>query len=232
MELKENKFEQIKYLLSEKRYIEVQRTLAELNEVDIAEFLETESAQNAILMFRMLPKSMAAEVFTLLPTEQQSRFIAAATDKELVSILDEIFLDDMVDIVEEMPANVVKKILKNTGREERMLINQFLKYPKDSAGSLMTIEYVDLKKTMTVKQALDYIRKIGLESETIYTCYVTDKNRVLEGFISLKELVLADEDKKIEQIFNREYICVNTHDDQEKVAFTFKIRFFGSSRCR
>ncbi|EGC77770.1 hypothetical protein HMPREF9353_00617 [Treponema denticola F0402] len=146
MELKENKFEQIKYLLSEKRYIEVQRTLAELNEVDIAEFLETESAQNAILMFRMLPKSMAAEVFTLLPTEQQSRFIAAATDKELVSILDEIFLDDMVDIVEEMPANVVKKILKNTGSEERMLINQFLKYPKDSAGSLMTIEYVDLKK--------------------------------------------------------------------------------------
>jgi len=222
MELKENKFEQIKYLLSEKRYIEVQRTLAELNEVDIAEFLEAESAQNAILMFRMLPKSMAAEVFTLLPTEQQSRFIAAATDKELVSILDEIFLDDMVDIVEEMPANVVKKILKNTGKEERMLINQFLKYPKDSAGSLMTIEYVGLKKGMTVKQALDYIRKIGLESETIYTCYVTDKNRVLEGFISLKELVLADEDKKIEQIFNKEYICVNTHDDQEKVAFTFK----------
>ena len=222
MELEENKFEKIEYLLSEKRYIEVQRTLADLNEVDIAEFLETESAQNAILMFRMLPKSMAAEVFTLLPTEQQSRFIAAATDKELVSILDEIFLDDMVDIVEEMPANVVKKILKNTASEERMLINQFLKYPKDSAGSLMTIEYVGLKKGMTVEQALAYIRKIGLESETIYTCYVTDKNRILEGFISLKDLVLADEDKKIEQIFNKEYICVNTYDDQEKVAFTFK----------
>ncbi len=222
MDQEENKFEFIEYLLSEKRYIEVQRVLADLNEVDIAEFLEEAPAQNAILMFRMLPKSMAAEVFTLLPTEQQSRFIAAATDKELVSILDEIFLDDMVDIVEEMPANVVKKILKNTGSEERMLINQFLKYPKDSAGSLMTIEYVGLKKGMTVEESLAYIRKIGLESETIYTCYVTDENRILEGFISLKDLVLADGDKKIEQIFNKEYICVSTHDDQEKVAFTFK----------
>ncbi len=217
-----NKFEQIEYLLSEKRYIEVQRQLAEFNEVDIAEFFEETNPQNALLMFRMLPKSMAAEVFTLLPTERQTRFISAASDKELAPILEELFLDDMVDIIEEMPANFVKKILKNTAGEERALINQFLKYPKDSAGSLMTIEYVGLKKGMTVGEALHYIKKVGLKSETIYTCYVTDENRILEGIISLRELVLADEDEKISQIFSKEFICVNTHDDQESVAQTFK----------
>ncbi len=222
MEQKENKFEHIEYLLSEKRYIEVQRLLADFNEVDIAEFLEEVPAQNALLMFRMLPKTMAAEVFTLLPKDQQTRFISAATDKELVPILDEIFLDDMVDIVEEMPANVVKKILKNTDSESRMLINQFLKYPKDSAGSLMTIEYVGLKKGMTVEQSLAYIKQIGLKSETIYTCYVTDENRILEGIISLKDLVLADSSDKLDTLFSKEFICVNTHDDQEKVARTFK----------
>ncbi|MGF7107856.1 magnesium transporter [Treponema pedis] len=222
MEQEKNKFEHIEYLLTEKRYIEVQRLLADLNEVDIAEFLEEAPAQNAILMFRMLPKTMAAEVFTLLPKDQQTRFISAATDKELVPILDEIFLDDMVDIVEEMPANVVKKILKNTDRESRVLINQLLKYPKDSAGSLMTTEYVGLKKGMTVEQSLAYIKKVGLKSETIYTCYVTDENRILEGFISLKDLVLADSTEKIDRLFNKEFICVNTHDDQEKVAHTFK----------
>ncbi len=222
MEQEKNKFEHIEYLLTEKRYIEVQRLLADLNEVDIAEFLEEAPAQNAILMFRMLPKTMAAEVFTLLPKDQQTRFISAATDKELVPILDEIFLDDMVDIVEEMPANVVKKILKNTDRESRVLINQLLKYPKDSAGSLMTTEYVGLKKGMTVEQSLAYIKKVGLKSETIYTCYVTDENRILEGFISLKDLVLADSTEKIDRLFNKEFICVNTNDDQEKVAHTFK----------
>ncbi len=222
MEHKENRFEYIAYLLSEKRYIEVQRILAECNEVDVAEFLEKAPAQNALLLFRMLPKTMAAEVFTLLPKEQQTRFISAATDKELVTILDEIFLDDMVDIVEEMPANVVKKILKNTDSESRALINQILKYPKDSAGSIMTIEYVGLKKGMTVEQSLAYIKKIGLKSETIYTCYVTDENRILEGFISLKDLVLADSNEKIARIFNKEFICVHTHDDRETVARVFK----------
>lgn len=222
MEQRENKFEYIEYLISEKRYIEVQRLLAEQNEVDIAEFLEATSPQNAILMFRMLPKTMAAEVFTLLSTENQTRFISAATDKELVPILDEIFLDDMVDIVEEMPANVVEKILKNTATDERVLINQFLKYPKDSAGSLMTIEYVGLKKRMTVEQSLAHIKSIGLQSETIYTCYVTDENRILEGIISLRELVLADFYQTLDTLYNKEFICVNTHDDQETVALKFK----------
>ncbi len=218
----ENKFEEIEYLLSEKRYIEVQRSLAEFNEVDIAEFLEESPAQNALLMFRMLPKAMAAEVFTLLPLEQQTKFIAAATDKELVPILEELFLDDMVDLVEEMPANVVKKILKNTGAKERALINQFLKYPKDSAGSLMTIEYVGLQKKMTAGESLQYIKSIGLQSETIYTCYATDENRILQGIVSLRELVLADSDKTVEQLLSKEFISVNTHDDQETVATQFK----------
>ncbi len=218
----ENKFEEIEYLLSEKRYIEVQRSLAEFNEVDIAEFLEESPAQNALLMFRMLPKAMAAEVFTLLPLEQQTRFISAATDKELVPILEELFLDDMVDLVEEMPANVVKKILKNTGAKERALINQFLKYPKDSAGSLMTIEYVGLQKKMTAGESLQYIKSIGLQSETIYTCYATDENRILQGIVSLRELVLADTDKTVEQLLSKEFISVNTHDDQETVATQFK----------
>ena len=222
MEPDEDKFEIIEYLLAEKRYIEVQRILAGLNEVDIAEFLTEAPPTNAILMFRMLPKNMAAEVFTMLPIDRQTKFIADVTDKELVPFLDELFLDDMVDIVGEMPANIVKKILKNTDSEERMLINQFLKYPKDSAGSLMTIEYVRLKKGMTVNQSLKHIKEIGLKSETIYTCYVTDENRILEGIISLKDLVLSDSEEKIDNLFNKEFICVNTHDDQEKVAGVFK----------
>ena len=164
----------------------------------------------------MLPKDLAAEVFALLSSEQQSAFISSITDKELGPILAELALDDIVDLVEEMPANAVRKILANSGEEERKLINQFLKYPPDSAGSLMTIEYVSLKKTMTVKQALDYIR------ETIYTCYVTDANRVLEGSVSLKELVLAPEHELIENIFESECIYVNTHDDQESVIAVFK----------
>lgn len=222
MEQEENKFTAIEYLLSEKRYIEVQRLLADLNEVDIAEFLTEAPPANAVLMFRMLPKTMAAEVFTMLPTEQQTKFISDVTDKELVPFLDELFLDDIVDIIEEMPANIVSKILKNSAPEERVLINQFLKYPKDSAGSLMTIEYVALKKGMTVAEALEHIRKIGLKSETVYTCYVTDENRILEGIISLKDIVLAESPMLIDRLFNKEFICVNTHDDQEKVAAVFK----------
>ena len=222
MEEKTQEMERIQQLLNSKHYIALIAELAEMNAVDVAEILDNENAANAVLLFRMLPKDLAAEVFALLSSEQQSAFISSITDKELGPILDELAFDDVVDLVEEMPANAVRKILLNSGEEERKLINQFLKYPPDSAGSLMTIEYVSLKKNMTVKQALDYIRETGLKKETIYTCYVTDANRVLEGIVSLKELVLAPEQECIENIFESECIYVNTHDDQESVIAVFK----------
>ena len=222
MEEKIQEMERIQQLLNSKHYIALIAELAEMNAVNVAEILDNENAANAVLLFRMLPKDLAAEVFALLSSEQQSAFISSITDKELGPILDELAFDDVVDLVEEMPANAVRKILLNSGEEERKLINQFLKYPPDSAGSLMTIEYVSLKKNMTVKQALDYIRETGLKKETIYTCYVTDANRVLEGIVSLKELVLAPEQECIENIFESECIYVNTHDDQESVIAVFK----------
>ena len=222
MEDKTQEMERIQELLDNRHYVALIAELAEMNAVDVAEILDKENAANAVFLFRMLPKDLAAEVFALLSSEQQSAFISSITDKELGPILDELAFDDVVDLVEEMPANAVRKILANSGEEERKLINQFLKYPPDSAGSLMTIEYVSLKKTMTVKQALDYIRETGLKKETIYTCYVTDANRVLEGIVSLKELVLAPEQELIENIFESECIYVNTHDDQESVIAVFK----------
>ncbi len=175
-----------------------------------------------LILFRILPKDMAAEVFSYLSYEQQRYIIDSITDKEIKNIVDELFFDDMIDIIEEMPANVVKKILKNTKEEERLLINQFLNYPENSAGSLMTIEYVDLKKEMTVKEAIDHIKETGVDKETIYTCYVTDKNRKLEGLVSLRKLVISDDDKTVDEIMERDIIYVNTHDDQEEIAYLFK----------
>lgn len=218
----EEKLENIELLISGKKFVEARSLLTEMNEADLADVLEKSQDANSLLIFRMLPKSTAAEVFSRLSTERQTAFIDAVTDTELAPLLDELFLDDMVDLVEEMPANVVKRILKNTGDNERMLINQFLKYPKNSAGSLMTIEYVSLKNDITVKDALKHIKETGLQKETIYTCYVTNDNRLLEGIISLKDLVLSDSREKIGNIHNKEFICVNTHDDQETVASVFK----------
>lgn len=222
MEEKTHEMERIQQLLDNKHYTALITELADMNAADVAAILDKENAVNAVFLFRMLPKDLAAEVFALLSSEQQSAFISSITDKELGPILDELAFDDIVDLVEEMPANVVRKILANSGEEERNLINQFLKYPPDSAGSLMTIEYVSLKKTMSVRQALEYIRETGLKKETIYTCYVTDSNRVLEGIVSLKELVLAADQERIENIFESECIYVNTHDDQESVVALFK----------
>lgn len=212
----------IQELLDNKHYTALIAELADMNAVDVAEILDNENSANAVLIFRMLPKDLAAEVFALLSSEQQSALIAAITDKELGPILDALAFDDIIDLIEEMPANAVRRILGNAGEEERKLINQFLKYPPDSAGSLMTIEYVSLKKTMTVKQALEHIRETGLKKETIYTCYVIDENRVLEGIVSLKELVLTKEHERIDDIYESDCIYVNTNDDQETVANVFK----------
>lgn len=216
------KREQLQALLEQKHYTALIAELSDMNAVDVAEIIDSENTVTALLLFRMLPKNLAAEVFALLSSEQQGALITAITDKELAPILEQLAFDDIVDLIEEMPANAVNRILSNTAEEQRNLINQFLKYPPDSAGSLMTIEYVSLKKTMTIKQALAHIRDTGLKKETIYTCYVTDENRVLEGIVSLKELVLSPEAEYISNMYENDCIYVNTHDDQETVANVFK----------
>ncbi|WP_353095559.1 magnesium transporter [Tissierella praeacuta] len=209
-------------LIEQKKYLEIKRELSEMNEVDVAELLDPLDAHMTLLIFRMLPKDLAVDVFSHFSTEQQLGIINSVTDKELEYIMDELFFDDMIDLIEEMPANIVKKVLKATKEDERKLINQFLKYPADSAGSIMTIEYVDLRKGITVKKALAHIKETGLNKETVYTCYVTDGKRTLEGFVSLRTLVTSDEDLLIDDIMEDEVIRVNTHDDQESVANVFK----------
>lgn len=212
----------IEELIKEKKYVTLKRELEEMNEVDVAELLEPLDIHTSLLIFRMLPKDLAVDVFAHFSVEQQREFIGLVTDKELKDIVDELFFDDMIDIIEEVPANIVKKILLNAKEEERNLINQFLNYPPDSAGSITTTEYVDLKKTMTVQESLNHIKKTGLDKETVYTCYVTDRNRKLEGIVSLRKLVISEGDKTIEEIMDRDVIYVHTHDDQETVAGVFK----------
>lgn len=207
--------------IEQKKYVQLKKVLSEMNEVDIAEILDPLDINTTLLIFRMLPKDLAVDVFAHFSTEQQRDIINAVTDKELNYILDELFFDDMIDLIEEMPANIVSKILENSTQEERKLINQFLKYPPDSSGSLMTIEYVELRKDMTVKEALIHLKEIGLNKETIYTCYVTDKNRTLEGIVSLRTLVISNDEILIESLMEDEVIFVNTHDDQETVANVF-----------
>ncbi len=209
-------------LIDEKKYAEIKRELSDMNEVDVAEILDPLDEHMTLLIFRMLPKDLAVEVFAHFSKEQQLGIINSITDKELEYIINELFFDDMIDLIEEMPANIVKKILRSAREEERKLINQFLKYPADSAGSIMTIEYVELKKGMTVKESLCHIKETGLNKETVYTCYVTDRKRALEGFVSLRTLVTSEEDMIIEDIMNGDVIHVNTHDDQESVANVFR----------
>ncbi len=210
-------------LIKEKKYVELKTILSEMNEVDIAEILEDEflDTGSLLLIFRMLPKDLAVEVFAHFSKEKQRSIISSLNDNEVKHIMDELFFDDMIDMLEEMPANIVKKILLNSSVEERKLINQFLNYPEDSAGSIMTIEYVELKRSMTVKEALDRIRDIGLTKETIYTCYVTDRNRKLEGIITLRTLVSSPDDGIIRDLMDEDTIYAHTHDDQELVAEMF-----------
>ncbi|WP_407647692.1 magnesium transporter [Clostridium brassicae] len=218
--------ENIVYLIKEKRYTEVRKTIINFNSVHIGELIEELieelDVSEAILVFRMLPKNLAAEVFNYISSESQEKIISSITDKELEYIIEEIYFDDMIDLLEEMPAHVVKKILKYSNVEERKLINEFLNYPDYSAGSLMTIEYVDLKKDMTVEEALRHIKDTGLNKETIYTCYVTGKRRKLDGIISLRKLILSDYDIKIKDIMKKDIVHVNTNEDQEEVARVFR----------
>lgn len=212
--------ETILELLNEKNYIKIKSILKDLYPADLASLLETLSPRNITLLFRLLPKELAAETFTFMDSDTQMHLIGGFSDKELREILDEIYVDDTVDIIEEMPANVVSRILKNTDSETRKQINAILDYPADSAGSVMTTEYVYLHKNMTTKEALDWIRKVGVVKETIYTCYITE-NRKLIGYVTILDLVTADEDATIESIMDSNVIYVYTHEDREDVAKKF-----------
>ncbi len=200
----------------------IKKKLADMNIVDIAEIFDDLEKEKALQIFRLLPKNKAADVFSYISPEKQKLIIEAITDKELGKIIDDLYLDDTVDLLEEMPANVVRKILKNTDRATRKIINQFLNYPEDSAGSVMTIEYVDLQKDMTIREAIDTIRKTVEDKETFEICYVVSEERLLEGTVSIKDILLTDDDKKISDIMdNKNIIYVNTTDDKEFVSKLF-----------
>ena len=209
-------------LLREKRYAEVKTAVQEMNAIDIAELFEgIDDLETTLRLFRLLPKQGAAEAFSYMESNVQQHIIEAITERELRYILDDMYLDDYVDLVEEMPANVVMRVLKNSSKENRNLINQYLQYPDHSAGSLMTNEYVYLKRTLTVQQAFDVIRTNGVDKETIYTCYVISAERKLEGVVTVRELLLSDPARRIEDIMSTNVIFAHTLDDQEHIARMF-----------
>ena len=216
--LEEEKKEELLALLTGKKYRELKSQLVEMNEVDIASFIEELDSEKTVVVFRMLPKELASEVFACLEVEQQQHIITSITDNELRAIIDDLYVDDAVDMLEELPATIVRRVLQNSSPDTRKLINQFLNYPENSAGSVMTAEYVGLKKNMTVEQAFDYIRKYGVDKETIYTCYVTDNRKKLLGVVTVKDLLLADPDEKIEMVMDSSVISVETLEDKESVA--------------
>lgn len=207
-------------MLSERKYSMLRQMLGNLNAADIALLFDEIDKKEIPLLYRLLPKEEAAETFTYMSRDMQETLINALTDRELRAVMDDIFLDDTVDIIEEMPANVVARILRNTDEETRKMINQVLHYPKDSAGSLMTIEYVNIKKDMTVGEAISRIRQTAVDKETIYTCYVTE-HRKLIGMVSVKDLLMAEDSMQIEDIMETNVIYTDTHEDKEEVAKIF-----------
>ena len=196
--------------------------LLEMNVVDIATLLEDVDRDDLVILFRILPKDTAAEVFSYLTKVDRAHIIESLTDREISGIIDKLFMDDTVDFIEEMPANIVKKVLKNTDDDTRKMINSLLSYPDDSAGSIMTTEFVDIKKEMTVMDAIAHIRKTGVDKETIDTLYVIDSNRKLEGIVPIRKILLSDENLLIEDIMDTNFVYIYTLDDQEDVASMFK----------
>ena len=213
--------EQIQKHYENRELSAIKEILGDINPADIAAILEELPENQRLLFFRLLPKEDAADTFVELDGDTQEALIHGISDTELREVLDELYLDDAVDIIEEMPATLVKRILKNTDKEARRAINILLKYPDDSAGSMMTPEYVDLKKDMTVEDAFKRIRRTGVDKETVYTCYVTDASRHLLGVTTVKDLLLHDYDDIIEDFMETNVIYLNTHDDQELAAQYF-----------
>lgn len=214
--------EKILKLIEERKFGVLKTLLSEMQPPDIAAIFEDAPEKDIPIMFRILPKELAAEVFVEMDSDKQQLLIEAFSDKELHDVIDELFMDDTVDIIDEMPATVTKRILQQTDSKTRRMINQLLAYPDDSAGSIMTTEYIDLKKSMTVEDAFDRIRKIGIDSETIYSCYVTDAGRHLLGIISVKDLLLNAKSEIIGNIMDENIIFANTLDDKEFVAGLFE----------
>ena len=217
----ETNLEIIKDLLTNKKYNELKKILNELNSADIPGILEEFDKEDVIRIFRLLSKEQAGEAFSYMESDMREKLLEDLTDRELKSVIDELFMDDTVDLIEEMPSNVVKRILKLVNKEDRNTINELLKYPEDSAGSIMTTEFIDLKETMTAEQALKRIRKIGTDSETIYTCYVLTEKRILKGIINIKDILIAPKEKFIEELMETNIISANTLEDQEEVAKKF-----------
>ena len=208
-------------LVAQKQYRALKELLSEMNEVDIAEFMGEVEPEQLVVVFRLLPRDMAADVFTYLEdSDDQEKLINVLSDKELRAVLDELALDDTVDIIEDMPANVVSRMLRNTDSATRTQINQLLNYPKDSAGSIMTTEFIYLHPDATVEESFARIRQVGLDKETVYTCYVTQRRQLL-GVVTVKQLLLSTYDTKIRDIMETNILSVNTHEDKEDVAQLF-----------
>ena len=217
--------EKVFELIEEKKYFQCRDELLKHDEVEISEMLDDirreYDLQKVVILFRTLPKDVSVEVFSYLDVDYQVDVINMITDPEIEFILDELDFDDMIDVLEELPANVVDKILSKATKQERKMINQFLKYKEDSAGSLMTPDYINLTKSWTVREALDHIKEVGLDSETIYSCYVIDRGRKLIGVVSLRALVISDDSLLVSDIMHEDPLCVNVDEDQEEVMDLF-----------
>ena len=222
MEEMQTLFDHFNELMDKGAYIQLKQELNEENAADLAEYFEELSAEKQLFIFRLLTKDMAAEVFSYMDSDTQEHIVHSITDKEVRNIVDEMFLDDTVDFLEEAPANLVKKVLRNTDAETRALINRFLNYPENSAGSLMTIEFVKLRGGMTVDVAMKQIKRTGMDKETIYTCYVIDGQRKLIGVVPLRTLICAKDEELVQDLMEEDVVSVHTTDDQEEVAQIFK----------
>lgn len=209
-------------LVETKQYTRLRQELSELNDADIAVFLEALEAEDMLKIFRILPKALAADVFSYLPIEDQQVIITSLSDKEAANIINNLMADDATDLLEEMPANIVKQLLANANSETRRDINHLLRYPEDSAGSIMTVEFVDLKENLTVQESIARIRKVGIDKETINICYVLDNKRTLVGTVALRYLLLSDPDAIIGEIMHENVISLHTLMDQEEVARQFQ----------
>ena len=220
MEKKE--LQELQELLDTKQYTRLRQFLGEMNDADIAVLMEELEEEALLKVFRILPKDLAADVFSYLEVDSQQLIITSLSDREAANVIDNLMADDAVDLLEEMPANVVDKLLENAKPDTRQAINHLLRYPEDSAGSIMTVEYVALKENMTVREAIERIRTVGLDSETINICYVLDSKRRLVGTVALRYLLLSDADEVIEDIMHENVISINTLMDQEQVAAQFK----------
>lgn len=213
--------EEVLELLEQKKFNKLKEYLGRINGADFPSIFEALDEKDMIIIFRLLNKEEAAEIFAELDADLQEKLINSFSDAELKYVVDNLFMDDTVDMIEEMPSNVVKRILKNVNEKDRKVINEILNYPDDCAGSIMTTEFVDLKEDMTVDDAFAKIKKIGLKKETVYNCYVLDKNRKLLGVIDIKDLLIADRTEKIKELMDENIITVTTLDDKEDVAKIF-----------